>query len=81
MRKSDSRLAFLLLHLLIFHSLSEPESAIAPMEKTERDALYRVIQGFVGRSWNGSDLYPDPCGWTLIQVLSRDRLFNSFVYA
>lgn len=40
----------------------------APMEKTEQEALYSAIQGFVGDSWNGSDLYPDPCGWTPIQV-------------
>lgn len=42
--------------------------AAAPMEKTEQEALYSTIQGFVGNSWNGSDLYPDPCGWTPIQV-------------
>ena len=41
----------------------------AAMEKTEKDALYSAIQGFVGNEWNGSDLYPDPCGWTPIQVL------------
>lgn len=41
---------------------------IAPMEKAEQEALYSTIQGFVGNSWNGSDLYPDPCGWTPIQV-------------
>ncbi|VVB02748.1 unnamed protein product [Arabis nemorensis] len=44
----------------------------APMEKTEREALYSAIQGFVGDSWNGSDLYPDPCGWTPIQGVSCD---------
>ena len=41
---------------------------LAPMEKAEQEALYSTIQGFVGDSWNGSDLYPDPCGWTPIQV-------------
>ena len=41
---------------------------VAPMEKTEQKALYSAIQGFVGNWWNGSDLYPDPCGWTPIQV-------------
>jgi hypothetical protein len=41
---------------------------ITPMEKTELNALYSAIQGFVGNSWNGSDLYPDPCGWSPIQV-------------
>lgn len=46
------------------------ESDGSPMEKTEQAALYSTIQGFVGESWNGSYLYPDPCGWTPIQVLS-----------
>lgn len=40
----------------------------APMEKAEQAALYSAIQGFVGDWWNGSDLYPDPCGWTPIQA-------------
>ncbi|XVF03475.1 hypothetical protein REPUB_Repub04eG0264300 [Reevesia pubescens] len=44
----------------------------APMEKTEQAALYSAIQGFVGNWWNGSDLYPDPCGWTPIQGVSCD---------
>jgi len=44
------------------------ELDIAPMEKAEKDALFSTIQGFVGHWWNGSDLYPDPCGWTPIQV-------------
>ncbi|XP_027935764.1 piriformospora indica-insensitive protein 2-like [Vigna unguiculata] len=52
---------------------------IAPMEKAEQEALYSTIQGFVGDSWNGSDLYPDPCGWTPIQGVSCD-LFNGFWY-
>ncbi|XWS64370.1 hypothetical protein CRYUN_Cryun06bG0180300 [Craigia yunnanensis] len=41
----------------------------APMQKAEQAALYSAIQGFVGNWWNGSDLYPDPCGWTPIQAL------------
>lgn len=41
---------------------------VAAMEKAEQAALYSAIQGFVGNWWNGSDLYPDPCGWTPIQV-------------
>jgi len=45
------------------------ELDMAPMEKAERDALFSTIQGFVGNWWNGSDLYPDPCGWTPIMVL------------
>ncbi|KAL2324864.1 hypothetical protein Fmac_023922 [Flemingia macrophylla] len=52
---------------------------MAPMEKAEQEALYSTIQGFVGDSWNGSDLYPDPCGWTPIQGVSCD-LFNGFWY-
>ncbi|XP_022725461.1 piriformospora indica-insensitive protein 2-like [Durio zibethinus] len=44
----------------------------APMEKAEQAALYSTIQGFVGSEWNGSDLYPDPCGWTPIQGVSCD---------
>ena len=52
----------------------------APMEKTELDALNSAIQGFVGNWWNGSDLYPDPCGWTPIQVtlLRPAPFFSSF---
>lgn len=47
----------------------DDETMAAPMEKTEQESLYSAIQGFVGKDWNGSDLYPDPCGWTPIQVL------------
>lgn len=46
----------------------ETETEGGPMEKREKDALYSAIQGFVGKAWNGSYLYPDPCGWTPIQV-------------
>ncbi|KAK1412087.1 hypothetical protein QVD17_33063 [Tagetes erecta] len=51
----------------------------APMVKTEQEALYSAIQGFVGKWWNGSDLYPDPCGWTPIQGVSCD-LFDGLWY-
>lgn len=53
------------------------------MEISEREALYSTIQGFVGDSWNGSDLYPDPCGWTPIQVLFYHHLyfFNFQIHA
>ncbi|XP_076951178.1 uncharacterized protein LOC143624386 [Bidens hawaiensis] len=51
----------------------------APMVKTEQEALYSAIQGFVGQWWNGSDLYPDPCGWTPIQGVSCD-VFDGFWY-
>lgn len=43
-------------------------SQMAPMAIKEQEALYSAIQGFVGSWWNGSNLYPDPCGWTPIQV-------------
>lgn len=51
----------------------------APMEKAEQAALYSAIQGFVGNWWNGSDLYPDPCGWTPIQGVSCD-IFDGYWY-
>ncbi|XP_040998984.1 piriformospora indica-insensitive protein 2-like [Juglans microcarpa x Juglans regia] len=50
----------------------EEDMDVAPMEKTEKEALYFAIQGFVGNWWNGSALYPDPCGWTPIQGVSCD---------
>lgn len=49
-------------------SYSNGASDEAPMDKAEKEALYSAIRGFVGDWWNGSDLYPDPCGWTPIQV-------------
>lgn len=54
---------------VVFCNGEETEPLGALMDKREQEALYSVIQGFVGKSWNGSDLYPDPCGWTPIQVL------------
>ncbi|GAB2220649.1 hypothetical protein Droror1_Dr00008312 [Drosera rotundifolia] len=51
----------------------------APMIRAEQEALYSAIQGFVGNSWNGSDLYPDPCGWTPIQGVACD-LFDGIWY-
>ncbi|KAK4790680.1 hypothetical protein SAY86_017984 [Trapa natans] len=56
-------------------SYSGGDSDEAPMDKSEKVALYSAIRGFVGDWWNGSDLYPDPCGWTPIQGVSCD-LFN-----
>ncbi|XVE54595.1 hypothetical protein DITRI_Ditri03aG0094300 [Diplodiscus trichospermus] len=52
---------------------------IAPMVKKEQETLYSAIQGFVGKWWNGSDLYPDPCGWTPIQGVYCD-LFDGYWY-
>ncbi|XP_062115045.1 piriformospora indica-insensitive protein 2-like [Humulus lupulus] len=54
-------------------------SSLAPMEKTEQEALYAAIQSFVGKWWNGSDLYPDPCGWTPIQGVYCD-LYDGLWY-
>ncbi|KAK4719377.1 hypothetical protein R3W88_017715 [Solanum pinnatisectum] len=48
------------------------DASISPMEKHEKEALYSAIQGFVGNEWNGSFLYPDPCGWTTIEGVSCD---------
>ncbi|KAI7725596.1 hypothetical protein M8C21_033258 [Ambrosia artemisiifolia] len=58
---------------------NDGDSVGAPMVKTEQEALYSAIQGFVGNWWNGSDLFPDPCGWTPIQGVSCD-LFDGFWY-
>lgn len=58
---------------------SADQMQLAPMEKTEKVALYSAIQGFVGAWWNGSDLYPDPCGWTPIQGVACD-LFGDTWY-
>lgn len=62
---------FLLLCIscLVLWCEGEGDFDVAPMKKAEQAALYSAIQGFVGNWWNGSDLYPDPCGWTPIQVL------------
>ncbi|XP_054823018.1 piriformospora indica-insensitive protein 2-like [Prosopis cineraria] len=62
-----------------FGQVEEADVSMAPMEKKELEALYSTIQGFVGNWWNGSDLYPDPCGWTPIQGVSCD-LINGFWY-
>lgn len=62
-----SVLVFFLISLLV---TSEVDAVSAPMEETEREALYLAIQGFVGRHWDGRNLYPDPCGWTPIQVIN-----------
>lgn len=74
-------LSLLLLVLVVWcNGEGEEEAALgAPMVKTERDALFSTIQGFVGDWWNGSDLYPDPCGWTPIQGVSCD-IYNGYWY-
>ncbi|XP_044347156.1 piriformospora indica-insensitive protein 2 isoform X2 [Triticum aestivum] len=47
----------------------------SPVAAAEEAALYAAIGGFVGKAWNGSGLFPDPCGQTPIQGVSCD-LFN-----
>lgn len=54
-------------------------SPLSPMKKKEQETLYSVIQGFIGKGWNGSDLYPDPCGWTPIQGVSCE-LYEKYWY-
>ncbi|KAK4376507.1 hypothetical protein RND71_002803 [Anisodus tanguticus] len=66
-----------LLHFGVWCNGDTESTMAAPMEKNEINALYSTIQGFVGKWWNGSDLYPDPCGWTPIQGVSCD-LFDGF---
>ncbi|KAH7840484.1 hypothetical protein Vadar_017560 [Vaccinium darrowii] len=68
-----------ILFLCVWCNGQEEEASAAPMEETEKEALYSTIQGFVGNWWNGTDLYPDPCGWTPIQGVSCD-LFDGFWY-
>ncbi|CAA7397596.1 unnamed protein product [Spirodela intermedia] len=65
--------------LLLSEGAVRADDAAAPMEEGERRALYSAIQGFVGRNWNGSELFPDPCGWTPIQGVSCD-LFDGRWY-
>ncbi|KAG6471832.1 piriformospora indica-insensitive protein 2-like [Zingiber officinale] len=74
MRRGSSNWVLLLLSFLVFHvSLSnEQEDSTAPMLRAEQEALYLLIQDLVGKWWNGSELYPDPCGWTQIQGVSCD---------
>ncbi|CAK8573095.1 unnamed protein product [Lathyrus sativus] len=75
----------MIFHMFIILSMSEvfyaqeESSDVTPMEKQELQALFSTIQGFVGDSWNGSSLYPDPCGWSPIQGVSCD-IFNGFWY-
>ncbi|KAF3634670.1 Piriformospora indica-insensitive protein 2 [Capsicum annuum] len=78
----NSRFCVLVIIFLLHFGVwcnGDTENMGAPMEQNEINALYSTIQGFVGKSWNGSDLYPDPCGWTPIQGVSCD-LFDGFWY-
>lgn len=58
-------LLFLLCNSALHAHAQDPAS---PMGKKEQESLYFTIQGFVGRWWNGSELFPDPCGSTPVQV-------------
>ncbi|KAL1564905.1 Piriformospora indica-insensitive protein 2 [Salvia divinorum] len=82
MKKIESlRFPVLVVWLLHFTApcIGQDESVGAPMKIAEQEALYDTIQDFVGKWWNGSDLYPDPCGWTPIQGVSCD-LYDGFWY-
>ncbi|CAO2830062.1 unnamed protein product [Amaranthus hypochondriacus] len=72
-------LIIILLNVCLCKGETEEVSDEAVMEKKEKEALYSAIQGFVGSWWNGSNLYPDPCGWTPIQGVSCDFM-NEFWY-
>ncbi|KAK3160125.1 hypothetical protein QOZ80_1BG0055500 [Eleusine coracana subsp. coracana] len=58
---------------------SAASGATAPMDEKEKRALFAAIDSFVGKGWNGSGLYPDPCGWSPIQGVSCD-IFNGVWY-
>ncbi|KAL4195717.1 hypothetical protein AMTRI_Chr04g179710 [Amborella trichopoda] len=71
--------SILIISVLFFHGVvvvwgQAQAQAQAPMDWTEKEALYSLIQGLLGEEWNGSHLYPDPCGWTPIQGVSCDLL-------
>ncbi|XP_014506642.2 piriformospora indica-insensitive protein 2-like isoform X1 [Vigna radiata var. radiata] len=56
------------------------DSSLTTMKKKEKEVIYSVIQVFVGKWWNGSYLYPDPCGWTPIQGVSCEQYDDGFWY-
>ena len=68
-------LIIIFLNLCLCKGETKEVSDEAVMEKKEKESLYSAIQGFVGSWWNGSNLYPDPCGWTPIQVFINFFLF------
>ncbi|XP_062191613.1 piriformospora indica-insensitive protein 2-like isoform X2 [Phragmites australis] len=82
-RVSSCWLLVLGLVFMALHACSgqgeDSSAATAPMEEKEKRALYAAIESFVGKGWNGSGLYPDPCGWSPIQGVSCD-LFNGLWY-
>ncbi|MCD7472292.1 Piriformospora indica-insensitive protein 2 [Datura stramonium] len=70
--KSDDVKLLVLVGVYIIMYKAAADASISPMEKYEKEALYSALQGFVGNEWNGSFLYPDPCGWTTIEGVSCD---------
>ncbi|XVF08828.1 hypothetical protein REPUB_Repub07fG0037200 [Reevesia pubescens] len=78
-KNKNFHLLFFLVGLFVLCKCEDDQEqfSMAPMVKKEQEALYSSIQGFVGKWWNGSDLYPDPCGWTPIQGVYCD-LFEGF---
>lgn len=71
-------LLFLLSSCLV--TAQEEGNNVSAMEEAEQGALYAVIRSLVGWWFNGTELYPDPCGWTPIQGVSCD-LFGGLWYA
>ncbi|KAL2338281.1 hypothetical protein Fmac_012727 [Flemingia macrophylla] len=70
---------FLCFVLLIFSCYCEgQDSSLSPMKNKEKEIIYSVIQGFVGNWWNGSYLYPDPCGMTPIEGVSCEQYDDGF---
>ncbi|KAG9450067.1 hypothetical protein H6P81_010032 [Aristolochia fimbriata] len=84
MRKFVSLRSLLLLlpFLLCLFARAEADTTsttTSPMDERELDALYATIRSLVGKWFNGTELYPDPCGWTPIQGVSCD-LFHGLWY-
>ncbi|CAM8882087.1 unnamed protein product [Rhodiola kirilowii] len=78
--RSSSSFSLCVFFTLVCFSLGQDDYAeVAPMDKSELVSLFSTIQGFVGSWWNGSDLYPDPCGWTPIQGVMCD-IFDGLWY-
>ncbi|XP_052110374.1 piriformospora indica-insensitive protein 2-like isoform X2 [Arachis duranensis] len=80
-RKCTQAVCFMFLMVLLFCVCEgQDSSSLSPMDEKEKQVVYNVIQGFVGKWWNGSDLYPDPCGWTPIQGVSCELYDDGFWY-
>ncbi|XP_019439307.1 PREDICTED: piriformospora indica-insensitive protein 2-like [Lupinus angustifolius] len=77
---SKCQAALCFVFLVMFCLCKGLDSPLSPMDKKEKEAIYSVIQGFFGKWWNGSDLYPDPCGWTSIQGVSCEQYDDGFWY-